>query len=72
MDHDITHCSGTDILFKKRNAIEAEHIVCDKRETCYRYKAYLDLENYKSHLVSMLMAESCVNKNHYMYWEDKE
>ena len=79
MNHDISHCSGTDVLIeeryiknKKEPFIKAR-IICDKRDTCYRYKAYLDIENVKDQsLFSMIMPQCCVENNYILYWEDKK
>ena len=70
MNHDITHCSGTDVLFPTTK--DVIHKTCPKRETCYRYKAYLDLRNYENSVVSMLFPDCCMTKDYYMYWEDKK
>ena len=58
MNHDVTHCQGDN---------------CPKKETCYRYKAYLDIPNVKDQtLFSMILAQGCVENNYNLYWEDKE
>ena len=68
MNHDITHCSGTN-NFLDENA----KIICPKRNTCHRYIAYIDLENYfkntDSSLVSMTRYDE--NKECKLYWKEK-
>lgn len=79
MNHDISHCSGMDILIEsefirnKEKPFVKGRIVCPKRDTCYRYKAYLDIPNIKDQtLFSMILAQGCVENNYNLYWEDKE
>lgn len=58
MNHDITHCSGEG---------------CSKRDTCHRYKAYLDILNVKDQtLFSMILAQKCVEDEYNLYWEDNK
>lgn len=57
MNHDITHCKGDN---------------CPKKETCHRYKAYLDIPNVKDRtLFSMVLVQGCIENNYNLYWEDK-
>ena len=79
MNHDISHCSGTDILIESKIIRDKEkpfvkgRIVCPKRDTCHRYKAYLDIPNVKDQtLFSMILAQGCVENNYNLYWEEKE
>lgn len=66
MNQDITHCSGHDLM-----GTTLSPIVCQKRDTCHRYRAYLDLEKEKSYQVPMLLPSDCMNDNHSLYWEEK-
>lgn len=61
MNHDITHYKGDN---------------CLKKETCHRYKAWLDFSKYHeetgSRLISMTTSEGCIENNYSLYWEEKE
>lgn len=79
MNHDISHCSGTDILIESKAVKEKkvpfvkERIICPKRDTCYRYKAYLDIPNIKDQiLISMIFAQGCTENGYNLYLEDKQ
>lgn len=79
MNHDISHCSGMDILVESKMIKDKEkpfvkgRVVCSKRDTCYRYKAYIDIPNVKDQILfSMILAQGCVEDNYNLYWEDKE
>lgn len=79
MNHDISHCSGMDILIESELIRDKEkpfvkgRIICPKRDTCYRYKAYLDMPNVKDKtLFTMVLAQGCIENNYDLYWEDKE
>ena len=73
MNHDITHCSGTDITFSndKQRFVEGK-VICDRRDTCHRYIAYLDLFNIEdSVLVSMnLSPKNCIDNSYDMYLKE--
>lgn len=60
MNHDCTHCKGDN---------------CPKKETCHRYKAWLDFPRYHaqtgSTLASMTTSKSLDN-NYNLYWEEKQ
>lgn len=78
MNHDISHCSGMDILVesndkRQRKTFVKGMVVCPKRDTCYRYKAYLDIPNVKNQMLfSMILAQGCVEDKYNLYWEDRE
>ena len=75
MNHDITHCSGEDIRIhtdENGKPFTTGRCICDKRESCHRYIAYLDLPNSESGLYSMMFAQDCVDDNHIMYWEEEK
>ena len=79
MNHDITHCSGTDILIEseiiknKERPFVKGRIICPMRDTCHRYKAYLDIPNVKNQtLFSMIFAQGCAEHGYDLYWEDRE
>ena len=79
MNHDISHCSGMDILIEselirdKDKPFVKGRVICPKRDTCYRYKAYLDIQNVKDQtLFSMILPQGCVENKYNLYWEDKE
>jgi hypothetical protein len=76
MNHDLSHCSSEDIIIEhddKDKPFVKRRVVCPKRDTCHRYKAYLDIPNVKDQtLFSMILAQGCVENNYNLYWEDKE
>lgn len=76
MNHDLSHCSSEDIIIEhddKDKPFVKGRIVCPKRDTCHRYKAYLDIPNVTViALFSMIMAQECVENNYNLYWEDEE
>lgn len=79
MNHDITHCSGTDILIEseitkgKEKPFVKEKVICAHRDTCHRYKAYLDIPNVKDQtLFSIMSAKGCIKNGYTLYWEDKK
>lgn len=53
MNHDITHCIASD---------------CPKKDTCFRYIAYLDAKKHNMGLISVTQPEEKPCK---LYWEDK-
>ena len=54
MNHDITHCIASD---------------CPKKDTCFRYIAYLDAKKHNMGLISVTQPEEKPCK---LYWEDKK
>lgn len=79
MNHDISHCSGMDILIEpefirnKKKPFVKGRIVCPKKDTCHRHIAWLDLmKSNESIMVSMTFPADCINENYKLYWEDKE
>lgn len=61
MNFDITVCKGDN---------------CPKKETCHRYKAWLDFPKYHeetgSRLISMTTSEGCIKNNYNLYWKYKQ
>lgn len=67
MNHDITHCSGHDLM-----GTTLKPVVCEKRDTCHRYLAYLDAKATNCKLFSSLMPSYCMNEDHNMYWPEEQ
>lgn len=64
MNHDITHCNGDG---------------CPAKETCHRYKAYLDLLSKLSRVnetfgvcLSHISSADCIDNNFNMYWKEED
>ncbi len=67
MNHDITHCSGEDILIQNDTS---HRFICPKRNGCRRYQAYKQIP--ENTTVSMTFALECAKDNYNLYWENKE
>lgn len=67
MNHDLTHCSG--IWYDEND----EPKVCERRQECHRYEAWLALEQDEKHLpkgyiIPFLKGEECVRTGYSQMW----
>lgn len=69
MNHDIVHCKGQiNKLPNDELSSRLDVQICPKRETCYRYLAYLDAQNTKMQYISIILPKEvpCTR-----YWPNK-
>lgn len=60
MNHDIAHCSGSDVRLTPYGGTEV--IQCQLRHQCLRFKAYNDPQ--RPPVVWMLLPLECIDNNH--------